>query len=65
MEDRTGPVDMDGPHSAKPAEARARLAQERHDQTRDALYREEGVQELMKEFGATMNESSIQSKNEA
>ena len=48
-----------------PAEARARLAQERHDQTRDALYREEGVQELMKEFGATMNESSIQSKNEA
>lgn len=48
-----------------PAEARARLAQERHDQTRDALYQEEGVQELMKEFGATMNESSIQSKNEA
>ena len=53
-------IDIGEPDTESPAQVRARLAQEELDTTRDALYQEKGVQELMKEFGATMNEASIQ-----
>jgi DNA polymerase-3 subunit gamma/tau len=42
-----------------PAQVRTRLDQEKLDQTREALYQEKGVQELMEEFGAIVTESSI------
>ena len=42
-----------------PAECLARLGYERVEQTKQSLHNDPGVQALMSEFGATINETSI------